>query len=1654
MVKIVNNRHQCQNGLDGDVMNSECLFNKRIYFILFIVLVLHPSFLFAATVKNLSVDNSVIKISDFENQFSMPGFAKHQYGNGGSEIVKIDGSQCLKITMGGVNNHSYFATGFKLLKKLDFSDVDRMIFKYKGDGSDNIFRVSLKTQTGNKITTWSWKGIISTASPQWRQVSVKFSDFVNILDANANLSQVKLPELAYIDFELQQTKAVKFPANKPFSFFIDDLVFCSKAKEPKNTKQLIPLHLKQKLEAELIPNGGFEIASPTNPKKPANFVIYHGGTSFQDNEVFLNSTQPFSGRNSLEINTLKSKQINQKMYCVIDSQAGTLYKISYKVKYTSGTGYASISIRSKLKKGNNEFYHVIGNAAPSFAVNKPGKEVDFKAYCYIRAKNPLLVIQSHGPVNVIIDNISITPEHNSLKKWTNWRQQRARADHRWVELDDSLITPHTQWGKPAGYPEISLLSMMRVWQQRWTLELAQRFKIKCKPLPFRSDNGAGSDYWIDDSQGEPTVFKIKEHISNELARQRDCIYIAELKLYAISDWADTILKKVKQGTGLVIQARGQVSWRGVVETHLKVPKEKYFSDQLVKEQLKKWKNVLNKQNEVKPDLKFFDSGSIFMPNVKFYKYGKGRIVYIEGATTIFIKEKNRKDFEAKIAYTMKLLLWASHKQPENYIKDIIYPGASWKHFRYVIQRDEMPSNVKIVFNKVADCDCELDWWVEDKSSAEITKIQGTVALPVGRQSLILPMPKLSTGRHWINMRLKSNKGVVDWKTFDVIVKNNLDIKKIQLTKHDTEYYTANRDTIKGFVELTNLVDSKDYKLVFTLSDADSNVWEKIEINGPFLKKVPFEFMFNRPVVMLHRIKVELTTLDDTVADKVFELCFVRDENWYQNTFQYQIWQLSNYNYINSLVTAEMRKHGINSSFYAASCRQLALNNIRAVERLGTSRNAIKVGGDKLLAPVRNPCLTESDYKQRITADLQKKIKNKIRWAPMGYAVEHEINLKGFSGWMGNADVCFSPSCLNDFSKFIKSEYKDLNVLNSKWQTTYDSWEQIRPMTLVEALKNKSIHRWVDHRRHMDKVWVDSLKYRINFIRRSDANAAGLVDNVLAPDSFSGVDFWRLTNDANITASGIPPKIQTSFTPKTGRFLSLLRYADWHTDQITENKQTFDACFGRGPWVALLSGFNGFTYWTQVFGAAAGENVKQPIMPDLTSTNFANAANKAVERIRDGLDRFVFNGKVDNSSIAILYSRSSIHATYAWQQLNRSLGVAPPPQVNFPFEQALSLQGFSYEIVSDKQIMQGKLKKDSFKVLILPFSQAISDSAAEQIKKFVNDGGILIADLRPAIADEHGVTHREKGSLDDVFGIKQQCDWHAKSSNFKNISLEYPSKMNLNNIFVGPKTHLTEAKAFGSSENIELLVRNKFGKGSAILFNFSTQALTQQILNLIKLLMNESKINPLIKLTFEDSNLIKYNSAKNSIGIADDAEGYMGTLATGNAVIPYTAHISNRDLHIFGLWFQQHRNYGDEKVQIKFPVKGHIYDLKENKYLGKTDNVSSTIQNEGVVVFAITPYKIEKPELKVSCGATNKNVSVFCETLSMPKESAKQNHVIKFSMTAPDGKKYSDFSATVTSVNGKAKYEFLLPLNAPKGNWKIVATESFSKIFSQKEIRIE
>ena len=357
--------------------------------------------------------------------------------------------------------------------------------------------------------------------------------------------------------------------------------------------------------------------------------------------------------------------------------------------------------------------------------------------------------------------------------------------------------------------------------------------------------------------------------------------------------------------------------------------------------------------------------------------------------------------------------------------------------------------------------------------------------------------------------------------------------------------------------------------------------------------------------------------------------------------------------------------------------------------------------------------------------------------------------------------------------------------------------------------------------------------------------------------------------------------------------------------------------------------------------------------------------------------------------------------------------------------------------------------DNYGLLILPFSQALSAQEVGAIREFVAAGGCVLADIRPGMTDEHGEA-AQRGLLDEVFGVKHRPDLATYQPRRGDVSFEdvlnnQGTTVELQDAILGPELQLTDGQALGHSGQIPLLITNNYGKGRAILLNFSLESIAQQqeqVRALFDALLDYCGIEPLCDTQVLEAH---WNAADEKVPAPSD---YFGVAAA-----PHVARFVNGNMDIVGLWYGRSRGLGQQRMLLKLYRGGHVYDLKTNEYLGEGDEFEISLPLEGLGAYAVVPYKTPRPKLTTRAQPSpDQRTSLNCRAELPSPAAPAETHVIQFRIVDPDGREWKDFRANAVTNDGVARHRFVLPYNAPSGSWTVVAREAISGLAAEQTVR--
>ncbi len=387
---------------------------------------------------------------------------------------------------------------------------------------------------------------------------------------------------------------------------------------------------------------------------------------------------------------------------------------------------------------------------------------------------------------------------------------------------------------------------------------------------------------------------------------------------------------------------------------------------------------------------------------------------------------------------------------------------------------------------------------------------------------------------------------------------------------------------------------------------------------------------------------------------------------------------------------------------------------------------------------------------------------------------HIVNWAEFP-YLSNPEFCFCTYTQARFREWLKAKYQTLEALNTAWYREFASWEQVEPPRYPTIL---SYTDYLDWRSFIDDKLADDLKTRVDAIRAADKTHP-ITSHAAAPalftsptDGYGEPDDWKMSANADFFGTSVYPMHSESTHPWSNTMLAA----------GLDFSRSAGHSFHKGFWIGELQAGQGATgmriaepvtahneeFWIwQVVAHGARELAIYAWYPmssgfesngyglinlDGTITDRARAAGnvaKILQRHASGL----LNAEPARASVAILYNRLAYMVGGSQPSLSK-LG-NPERDSLMGLYRAFMEQHIPVDFVDSHEVAQNELAQ--YKILFLPFPVMLSESAAEGMKRYVENGGTAVAEARLAWNDERGFASDviPGFGLDQVFGAKEK-----------------------------------------------------------------------------------------------------------------------------------------------------------------------------------------------------------------------------------------------------------------------------------------------------------
>ena len=663
---------------------------------------------------------------------------------------------------------------------------------------------------------------------------------------------------------------------------------------------------------------------------------------------------------------------------------------------------------------------------------------------------------------------------------------------------------------------------------------------------------------------------------------------------------------------------------------------------------------------------------------------------------------------------------------------------------------------------------------------------------------------------------------------------------------------------------------------------------------------------------------------------------------------------------------------------------------------------LRYRGDIPSDPVRNPCYSDPAFPQA----LRERIHTAMTRQHYGF---YGITLQEIAdeAYLGRS-VCYSPFCLDAFRKRLQEDYGSLEALNREWETSFTTWGEVTPCQQEELPSQENLSRWQDHKLFMTAMyarnWVGGTREAIRQV--VPESQAGLSGTQVPGLSYDWAQLMKYI-DCLSFYGGIQRKLVHDLA-KPG-FIA----GEWTGYCLAYQVNEFDQ--KARLWDNLFLGSN----FSSIF---MGHGMHGDLSPNPNMRLYS----QGLKEIKKGADRLVLSAREIHQEVGVLYSQPSLFAAMG------GLGGNVWHNSQTGWAALLSDMKQPFRYVTYEELDQGV--PAGLKVMVLPCSLALSTRALQNLRLFVEEGGTLLADFAPAVADEHG-KFQSRPEAEELFGVDRSQSTRTpvefSLESWGNCSLRYGEG----------KLLAQGAQAMENApDGTPILLEHPLGQGRVLLLNLLLTGYQEVLLGGVggELLSTRGGNEDFCQKIREwlDRALQRAGTAPRVAALLADSQ----TL--------YPAHTTLRqdgDAFVFGMVKPVADNGTDkypmlfqdtpqESVTVTLPVAGFLYDVRKGAFLGEGNSFSTRLVPGDAALVSILPQKAEEVFLQAPASA---QPGAPLEIVAQLKD-ATTPQVFRLELTDPAGKAQEIYQQVKRGEEGTVQFSFAFALNDPKGIWKITA----------------
>ena len=1198
------------------------------------------------------------------------------------------------------------------------------------------------------------------------------------------------------------------------------------------------------------------------------------------------------------------------------------------------------------------------------------------------------------------------------------------------------VTPHVKWARPYAYPaeragkRLKALILCEARGQREVVELEQRMDLDV-------DTSYLSEYYPNEDSYDYGHLLSEEMLAKRVLKffepeksPYDVVIVSGAIWKLLGKFAAQRVREwTNDGTGLIVlgaTGESEAPWDilpvgkpvGVLSGAWNEPVKHRITDGL--------------PHTLMPAVPFWNNSATgrviataaSTPAVIIGTHGQGRTVAITYKTTsrpgiptagLTPVDMEGRQQEFKIDYweyyysmLAKAILWAAKVTPQVAIENVA-----------VQQPIDLSSgeaiNVKCTLKATRPGQARLVYTTH-RGLAPRAGLVRTKLLPVAEEtSIVLPLdtPLLRAGPNVLDIWVKDEKDrVLDWTTTIIHAQAPIEVEAVTLAKDSFE----RGEPIAGEVMLRRRDAAPDARLRLSIVDPQSRVLWRTERGLPKEESFNFSARLDAPIFCPHELVVEIGIGDRVLAGARKTFLVQRPRAW--DDFQSFMWGTGYIKgsrmYLEPTIARVFREHGITSvhlnayDWYLPYMNAIASEGLYLVGGGGGWGRPSDATNDDPTRPVRR--------QSPIDDEVLKKVRN---WG-LNYGKRCK-KYSIFNHMTGDENAWgehWKPDYLAKFRQWLKEEYGTIATLNREWESSFKDFDSVMPLTTDEARQAGRFAPWVDFRRFDAHALTTYFATMRKAMHETDREASLHVSGSQDPRATNAHDWSLLAR--NLDSVRCYGNVQAALIHSFAPDVPVAPYGHG----MRGNPPHLHPRIWRG----VFDGTRGFSTCHE------GQNFN----PDLSFSSGFEHLKRNYIPLTTGLGKALIHAD-RKAPVAVHYSYPSTCVAFMMRIENHLFDTrrglfAAVPEV-----------GRAMRFVDRQLIEGGSLTDGETHVLVLPHSVALSDEEVGGIRKFVEGGGVALADLAPGITTWHG-RRRAKGALDDLFGVDRS---KARLIVKKRVlvgtgtahGIHLSDEAEATSMETGIVATTATATAKCRATDAPALFVNRVGKGLAVLINGD-------------LFSDYDSLSQGRHLPAYRNRLRALDGLLDSVFTAAGAPPVATFAAADGKPVErkYLVQFKAGSVTYVGLLRNDTAAKESREVTIQFSARGNIYDVLDRKIHLNTDRVGFKLNPVHIKVFAIAPYRVKHIAAALPKSAEAGQVVRFAVEIWTAR-GLPGDHVIRMDVSGPDGKERWYLAQNILAKSGQGEAVIPFALSDPAGTWTVRFRDIVSGTVAKRQINL-